>query len=46
MKHSIKYQEGYRYFVYEPPGNIAYFYELWLAEEYADEVGAKVQEVF
>ncbi len=46
MKHTSKYEEGYRYFVYVAPGQITYFYERSRAEEFAREVRADVQEVF
>ncbi len=46
MKHTSKYEEGYRYFVYVAPGSITYFFELSRAEEFAREVDAEVQDVF
>lgn len=46
MKHTWKYEQGYRYYVYLGPGHIEYFEDLESAQECAEKNGAEVEEMF
>jgi hypothetical protein len=46
MKHTWKYEQGYRYYVYISPGRIEYFYDLESAQECAQMYDAEVKEMF
>lgn len=39
-------RQGYNYYVYVGPGHIEYYVDRDKAQEYADEIGAEVQEMF
>ena len=45
MKHTTRYNDGYRYYVYVGPGNISYFQELAKAQEYAKKTDGAIGEV-
>lgn len=45
MLHTSKYNDGYRYYVYDGPGMISYFRTLAEATAYAEESGGRIGEV-
>lgn len=45
QQHTSMYNAGYRFYVYDGPGMINYFYTLEAAQEYADKSGGRIGEV-
>lgn len=45
MKHTSKYLEGYRYYVYVCPGHIEYFKTLEGAQDYINESSGTLGDV-
>ena len=45
MKHTSKYLDGYRFYVYVSPGHIEYFETIQGAQDYKDEFGVTIGNV-